>query len=311
LTTILYSHDDCLGHDTGAGHPERPARLEAVERALGQAEFADLERRDAPTGERDQITRVHAPAFVDHVFAAMPSQGLAFLDPDTVASPGSAAAALRGVGAICAAVDAVAEGEANNAFCAVRPPGHHAEPDRAMGFCLFNSVAIAAGHARHVHGIERIAVVDFDVHHGNGTQAAFWADADLMYASTHQYPFYPGTGGADERGEDGQGNIVNAPLDAGAGSTEFRQAMSRRIIPALINFAPQLLIISAGFDGHAEDPLAQLNLVDDDYLWVTGELMSVADQTAGGRIVSTLEGGYDLAALGRSVAAHVRTLMTA
>lgn len=311
MTTILYSHDDCLDHDTGANHPERPARLEAIGRALEVAEFTELERRQAPEGGRDQIARVHPAAFVDRVFAAIPTQGKAFLDPDTVASPGTGVAALRSVGALCAAVDAVVNGEASNAFCAVRPPGHHAEPERAMGFCLFNSVAIAAEQARRVHGIDRVAVVDFDVHHGNGTQAAFWKDADLMYASTHQYPYYPGTGAAEEQGEDHQGNIVNVPLKANAGSGEFRQGMIGRIFPALEDFAPELVIISAGFDGHTEDPLAQLNLVDDDYAWVTSELMAIADQTAGGRVVSALEGGYDLAALGRSVAVHVRTLMAA
>lgn len=310
MTTLLYSHDDCLDHDTGANHPEHPARLEAVGQALAHADFAQLQRRLAPAGERDQIVRIHPPEFVDHVLAAIPSEGVAYLDPDTVASPGSGRAALRAVGAVCAAVDAVMQGEADNAFCAVRPPGHHAEPDRAMGFCLFNSVAIAAEQARKIHGIERVAVVDFDVHHGNGTQAAFWRQAGLMYASTHQYPYYPGTGAADEQGEDHQGNIVNVPLAANSGSGEFRQGMIEQIFPALRAFAPELLIISAGFDGHTEDPLAQLNFVDDDYVWVTTELMSIADQVAGGRIVSALEGGYDLNALGRSVAAHVRTLMT-
>jgi len=311
LTTLLYSHDDCLAHDTGASHPERPARLAAVEEALSLADFDDLDRREAPLGNREQIARVHPPVFVDNVFAAIPTAGMNFLDPDTVASPGSGDAALRGVGAVCAAVDAVIGSEANNAFCAVRPPGHHAEPDRAMGFCLFNSVAIAAEHARQVHGLGRVAVVDFDVHHGNGTQAAFWQEANLMYASTHQYPYYPGTGAASEQGEDSQGNIVNVPLAANAGSAEFRQGMIERILPALSDFAPELLIISAGFDGHAEDPLAQLNFSDDDFTWVTAELMSIADETAGGRIVSALEGGYDLDALGRSVAAHVRALMAA
>jgi len=311
LTTILYSHDDCLDHQTGASHPERPARLAAVAQALAGDEFTDLDRRAAPEGAREQIAGVHPPAYIDSVFAAIPTEGLHFLDPDTVVSPGSGRAALRAVGAVCAAVDAVSGGEAANAFCAVRPPGHHAEPDRAMGFCLFNSVAIAAEYARRQHGMRRVAVVDFDVHHGNGTQAAFWKDADLMYASTHQYPYYPGTGAAAEQGENDQGNIVNAPLAANAGSTEFRQAMAERILPALDDFAPELLIISAGFDAHAEDPLAGINLVDGDYVWVTQELMSVADRMAGGRIVSALEGGYDLDALGRAATAHVRTLMTA
>jgi len=311
LTTLLYSHDDCLAHDTGANHPERPARLAAVDEALSLVDFVSLDRRNAPMGDRDQIARVHPPEFVDNVFAAIPNAGMNFLDPDTVASPGSGDAALRSVGAVCAAVDAVVSGEAGNAFCAVRPPGHHAEPDRAMGFCLFNSVAIAAEHARHAYGLERVAVVDFDVHHGNGTQAAFWQDANLMYASTHQYPYYPGTGAASEQGEDSQGNIVNVPLAANAGSAEFRQGMIDRILPALSDFAPELVIISAGFDGHAEDPLAQLNFSDDDFTWVTTELMSIADECAGGRIVSALEGGYDLDALGRSAAAHVRALMAA
>ncbi len=220
----------------------------------------------------------------------------------------SGEAALRAAGAVCAAVDAVVGGAARNAFCAVRPPGHHAERARAMGFCLFNNVAIGAAHARAVHGLDRVAVVDFDVHHGNGTQAIFAADADLFFASTHQYPFYPGTGGRDETGV---GNIVNVPLAAGSGSDEFRQAMTGEILPALRGFAPDMVCVSAGFDAHVDDPLAQLRFTEDDYDWATREIAKAADECCDGRLVSTLEGGYDLAALGRSCATHVRALMAA
>jgi acetoin utilization deacetylase AcuC-like enzyme len=238
--------------------------------------------------------------------SAIPAEGHAALDPDTIVSPGSGEAALRAAGAVRAAVDAVMAGEAANAFCAVRPPGHHAEPERAMGFCLFNNVAIGAAHARRRHGYARVAVVDFDVHHGNGTQAAFAADSAFFYASTHQDHFYPGTGAADETGV---GNIVNVPLPAGAGSAPFRAAYERTILPALATFRPEFLLISAGFDAHRRDPLAQLMLEEADYSWVTERLLDIAASHAGGRIVSTLEGGYDLTALAASAAAHVGTMM--
>src|SRR6202035_5184369 len=229
------------------------------------------------------------------------------IDADTILSPASGAAALRAAGAVVAAVDAVVSKEADNAFCAVRPPGHHAEPQRAMGFCLFNNAAIGALRAREVHGLARVAVVDFDVHHGNGTQAAFEADRSLFYASTHQYPLYPGTGSASETGV---GNIVNVPLRPMSGSSQFRAAMTERILPALDAFRPELVLISAGFDAHRSDPLAQLLFDEEDYTWITEKLIEIADRRAGGRLVSTLEGGYDLPALGASAAAHIRVLMS-
>ena len=308
MTTLLFTHPACIDHDPGPGHPETPDRLRAVLAALGAGEFDALERRDAPLAATDQIERLHDGAYVAHVLGAVPDEGRVRLDPDTALSPGSGEAALRAAGAVCAAVDAVAAGEAKNAFCAVRPPGHHAEHAQAMGFCLFNNVAIAAGQARAVHGHNRVAVVDFDVHHGNGTQHMFDADGDMFFGSTHQYPYYPGTGAADETGV---GNIVNVPLVAGDGSTAFRAAMSGTILPALSDFAPDFILISAGFDAHRDDPLAMLNFVEDDYAWATTEISRVADDCCGGRLVSTLEGGYDLGALGRSAAAHVRALMSA
>jgi acetoin utilization deacetylase AcuC-like enzyme len=308
MDTLLFTHPACIGHDTGPGHPERPDRLRAVLTTLENESFALLQRREAPEATIEQIARAHPEGFVRRLLAAVPSEGLQPIDADTVLSPGSGAAALRAAGAGGAAVDAVLAGEARNAFCAVRPPGHHAETARAMGFCLFNSVAIAAMHARLAHGLGRIAVVDFDVHHGNGTQDIFWSEPDLFYASTHQSPLYPGTGSEDETGV--AGNILNAPLPPMSGGVEFRRAMERIVLPAVDSFAPELLLISAGFDGHARDPLAHLELHEADFAWATQELMRLADRHCGGRIVSTLEGGYDLRALALSTAAHVHTLMT-
>jgi acetoin utilization deacetylase AcuC-like enzyme len=308
MTTLLYTHQACLEHDPGAYHPESPARLRAVLEALDAPEFARLKRREAPEAEIDAIARVHPRPFVERMLAAVPSSGHVRIDADTVLSPQSGRAALRAAGAVIAAVDAVVAGEADNAFCAVRPPGHHAEPGRAMGFCLFNNVAIGALHARAAHGLARVAVIDFDVHHGNGTQARFAEDASLLYASTHQFPLYPGTG---RRGETGVGNIVNVPLPPLAGSRQFRVGVSREILPALNAFRPDMVLISAGFDAHKSDPLAQLLLDEADYTWVTEELLEIARRHAGGRVVSTLEGGYDLAALGRSAAAHVGAMMSA
>ena len=308
MTTLLYTHESCIAHDPGPHHPEQPARLRAVLEALDEPAFEGLERRQAPRAEIACIERVHDAAYVMRTLAAEPSDGRVHLDPDTVMSSGSGDAALRAAGALCAAVDAVVAAEAKNAFCAVRPPGHHAERDRAMGFCLFNNVAIGARHAQAAHGLARVAVVDFDVHHGNGTQHMFEADGDLFFASTHQFPFYPGSGAA---GETGVGNIVNVELAAGAGGVEFRAAMSDRILPALREFGPDMLLISAGFDAHEADPLAALNFLEADFEWATAELAAVADECCAGRLVSTLEGGYDLAALGRSAAAHVRALMAA
>jgi acetoin utilization deacetylase AcuC-like enzyme len=307
MTTLLYTHSSCLDHDPGSHHPEAPARLRTVLAALSGPQYARLERREAPEAALDDILRVHSRHHVEHVLGAVPKAGHAAIDADTVLSPASGTAALHAAGAVAAAVDAVVAKEADNAFCAVRPPGHHAEPDRAMGFCLFNNAAIGALRAREVHGFERVAVVDFDVHHGNGTQAAFEADDNLFYASTHQYPLYPGTGAASETGV---GNIVNVPLRPMSGSGPFRVAMTGRVLPALDAFRPDLLLISAGFDAHRSDPLAQLMLEEADYTWITERLVEIAFRHADGRLVSTLEGGYDLTALGASVAAHVRVLMS-
>jgi acetoin utilization deacetylase AcuC-like enzyme len=307
MTTLLFTHPACLEHDPGRHHPESAARLRAVLDALAEPEFADLEHREAPEAALEDLLRVHPRPHVERLLRAVPRSGHVGIDADTILSPASGEAALHAAGAVVAAVDAVAAREADNAFCAVRPPGHHAEPDRAMGFCLFNNIAIGALRARAAHNLNRIAVIDFDVHHGNGTQAAFEADAGLFYASTHQSPLYPGTGRATETGV---GNIVNAPLRPMAGSSQFRAAISERVLPALDAFRPELVLVSAGFDAHRSDPLAQLLLDEADYAWVTERLVEIADRHAGGRLVSALEGGYDLPALGASVAAHVRVLMS-
>jgi acetoin utilization deacetylase AcuC-like enzyme len=308
MTTLLFTHPACLDHNPGLHHPERPARLAAILRALDDPAFAALARREAPRASVEQLARVHVPDYVDRVLASTPPQGCLHLDPDTAISPGSDEAALRAAGAACAAVDAIAAGEAANAFCAVRPPGHHAERATAMGFCLFNNVMVGAAHAQAARGLRKVAIVDFDVHHGNGSQHMAEHNLDLFYASTHQFPHYPGTGAAEETGI---GNVVNAPLPAHSGSREFRAAFERTILPALDGFAPDLLMISAGFDAHRADPLANLNLGEGDYDWVTRELCAIARRHAKGRVVSTLEGGYDLGALAASAAAHVRALMAA
>lgn len=309
MATLLYTHEACVDHHTGDRHPESPDRLRSVWAALAGADFDRLVRREAPEASRAQLSLAHRPDYVDAVLAAIPETGRRHLDPDTVVSPASGAAALRGAGAVVAAVDAImTERDVGNAFCAVRPPGHHAERARSMGFCLFNNVAVGALHARARHGLRRPAVIDFDVHHGNGTQHMFENDEDLFYASSHQAPFYPGTGA---KSETGAGNIVNAPLAAGAGSVEFRAAYEDDILPALRAFDPDILFVSAGFDGHADDPLAQLRLTEDDYRWITRELLAVAKERCGGRVVSALEGGYDLGALARSTEAHVLELMNA
>jgi len=308
MTTLLVTHPDCVGHDPGRGHPEAPARLSAVLAALREPEFSGLTWHEAPLGQESAIARVHGPSFAASVMARVPQDGHAALDPDTILSPGSGRAALRAVGAVTSAVDAVMAGQARNAFCAVRPPGHHAEPNQSMGFCLFNSIAIAARHARAAHGIVRVAIVDFDVHHGNGSQAVAEQDPSLFFASSHQYPLYPGTGSADETGV---GNIVNAPLPAGTEGAGFRRAFESRILPALDAFAPELVLVSAGFDAHRADPLAGLELEEEDFGWVTERLAETARRHAMGRLVSVLEGGYDLKALAGSAAAHVAALMKA
>ncbi|PPQ28269.1 histone deacetylase family protein [Rhodopila globiformis] len=308
MATALITHPACLEHDTGPYHPETSERLRTVLAALETEEFAMLLRESAPEASVEQLTRVHPRDYVEAILAIHPDLGEPInLDSDTVMSAGSAEAAARAAGGACLGVDAVMEGWARTAFAAVRPPGHHAEPNKPMGFCLFNNAAVAALHAREKHGVARIAVVDFDVHHGNGTQAMFAADPGLFYASSHQNPCYPGTGEVWERGV--ADNILNVPLRPRDGSTQFRAVWSETIIPALDTFAPGLLIVSAGFDAHVADPLAQLRLETADFAWVTDRLLEVADRHCGGRLVSVLEGGYDLNALAASVAAHVRSLM--
>ena len=302
--TRIYTHPACLSHDTGPGHAERAERLVAVLEAL-RAAFPQLQPEVAPRASRGQLLRVHAQRLLDQVLESRPSARIA-LDPDTMLSPDSAEAALRAAGAAVAAVDAVLGGETKRAFCAVRPPGHHATADTAMGFCLFNNVAVAAAHALAKHGLARVAIADFDVHHGNGTQAIFEHDPRVLFLSSHQWPLYPGTGSADERGA---GNIHNAPLPAGAGSVPFRAAWRERLLPELERFRPQLVLVSAGFDAHRRDPLAALQLVADDYAWLTGEVVAIARRHAQGRIVSMLEGGYDLEALRECSVAHLGALL--
>lgn len=308
MTTLLLTHPACLEHDTGYGHPERADRLRAVGDALSAKEFAALRREEAPRADLAAIERVHPKAYIEMVQAEIPQKNHNWLDGDTVVSPGSWEAVLRAAGAMLYAVDQVMDGTVDNAFCATRPPGHHAEPSRAMGFCLFNAVAVASLHARAAHGAERVAVIDFDVHHGNGTQAAFWENKDLFYGSTHQMPLFPGTGAKTETGV---GNICNAPLSPGDDGEEFRAAFENRVLPALDTFAPDLVIVSAGFDAHTKDPLAQIRLVEPDFAWVTEKLLDAARKHAGGKLISALEGGYDLDALGSSTATHVKTLMDA
>lgn len=309
MTTLLVSHSDCLGHDTSPGHPESSDRLRAATRALEAEDFQYLVRDEAPLASDEQILRAHPQQHLSRLGMAVDhalDEHYVRIDADTIVSAGSMQAARRAAGAVCHAVGAVALGEVNNAFCAVRPPGHHAEPAQAMGFCLFNNVVIGALEARAIHGLNRVAIIDFDVHHGNGTQAMAWQDPELFYVSTHQAPLYPGTGSADETGV---GNVLNVPLAEGAGRVALQQAMEGMVLPALEAFAPDLLIISAGFDGHKDDPLAGLALETADYAWVTDLLCKAAQRLCAGRVVSSLEGGYNLRALADSLSAHVRTLM--
>ena len=308
LTTLLLHHAAFHEHVTPVGHPERADRLKALHAALDNQDFAALTRVEAPLADAEAALLCHPEAYVEAIRKAVPSEGFSRIDMDTTVSPGSWEAAMRAIGAALYVVDAVAQGEAVNAFCAVRPPGHHAETQRAMGFCLFNTAAIAARHAQKRHGMEKIAIVDWDVHHGNGTQAIFWSDPSVLYASTHQMPLFPGTGALSETGA---GNIFNAPLDPGDGSNDFREAFRERILPAVRAFGPELIIISAGFDAHRRDPLAEINLDAEDFSWATAELMDIADHSANGRVVALLEGGYDLRGLAESAAAHIRRLMTA
>jgi acetoin utilization deacetylase AcuC-like enzyme len=307
--TLLFSHPSALAHQTPAGHPERPDRIRAIEQALAGAEFAKLDRKEAPEADVAAITRVHPAEYVEAMRAAVPAQGLARIDADTALSAGSWEPILRAAGGAVAAVDAVVAGKAKNAFVAMRPPGHHAETATPMGFCFFNNAAIAARHAQKKHGLGRVAIIDFDVHHGNGSQEIFWSDASVMYCSTHEMPLYPGTGARSERGA--HDTIVNAPLSAGDGGPEFRAAVESIILPRLETFAPELIVISAGFDAHVRDPLANLNLTEPDYAWVTEKLIALAKRHGEGRLVSVLEGGYDLQGLAGSAAAHVGALMRA
>jgi len=304
MATALFTHPDCMLHEMGSGHPESPQRLKAILAALESSGLAArLDIRKAPEATREQLERVHEPAHVDLVYETAPPQGYAYLDPDTSMNPRSLSAALRAAGAVVAATDAVLSGEVRNAFCAVRPPGHHATRAQPMGFCLFNNVAIGARHALAAHGLERVAILDFDVHHGNGTEDAFHEDPRVMLCSSFQHPYYPYSGA-----ESGNAHIINTPLPAGTGSEGFRAAVERYWMPALDSFRPQLVLVSAGFDAHRDDPLAYLELEDEDYRWVTERLLELAERHAGGRVVSTLEGGYDTAALARSVVQHVGVL---
>lgn len=306
MVTRLYSHPIYLEHLTPAGHPERPDRLRAIARALEDEAFVALERVEAPQGNEATILYAHPENHAEKIRQAIPEEGMSSIDGDTSVSPKSWQAALTAIGAANAAVDDVFSGKADNVFVAARPPGHHAEKTTAMGFCLFNNAAIAARYAQRKYGAERVAIVDWDVHHGNGTQDIFWDDPSVLFCSTHQMPLYPGTGAKDETGA---GNIVNAPLSPQSGSELFREAMRSRVLPALDDFAPDLIIISAGFDAHHRDPLAEINLDEDDFDWATGQLMERAARFCGNRLVSLLEGGYDLQGLSFSVAAHVKRLM--
>jgi acetoin utilization deacetylase AcuC-like enzyme len=304
MATGFYTHRECLLHDMGPWHPECPGRLQAIEDQLIASRIDSLiAREEAPLATEEALARVHTQAHIDFIRDRAPEVGMAQIDPDTSMSPGSYHAALRAAGAAIAATDAVIEGRYDNAFCSVRPPGHHAEPARAMGFCFFNTVAIAARHALEVHGLQRVAIIDFDVHHGNGTQAAFTGDPRVLMCSFFQHPFYPGSG-ADCH----EPNMVNVPLPARTKGMAMREAVDMMWLPALDAFKPEMIFVSAGFDAHREDDLGGMALVEDDYTWLTDQIRAVAARHAKGRIVSSLEGGYNLSALGRSVVAHLRSL---
>ena len=304
MAIAFISHPDCLLHEMGPGHPECPQRLHAIQDQLlaSRMELA-LRHHEAPAASRDQLCRVHDPAYVDRIFQCAPRQGYVRLDPDTLMNPHSLAAALRAAGAVILGVDLVMAGNTRQAFCCVRPPGHHAERDRAMGFCIFNNVAVGAAHALHQYGLQRVAIVDFDVHHGNGTENVFAAEPRVLFCSSFQHPFYPYSG------DPGNARMVSVPLPAGSNGTVFRRAVSEHWLPRLEAFAPQLILISAGFDAHVEDEMAGLALTEADYHWVTRETLAIARRHGDSRIVSTLEGGYALSALGRSVVAHLDALL--
>jgi acetoin utilization deacetylase AcuC-like enzyme len=305
VATALITHPDCLLHEMGDGHPESPQRLKSILAALASSGLAaKLQLHEAPSAERGHLERVHEPALVDFVVSTAPSRGYAYLDPDTSMNPKTLSAALHAAGAVVKATDLVMSGQAANAFCAVRPPGHHATRERPMGFCVFNNVAIGAAHALEAHGLERVAVLDFDVHHGNGTEDAFHEDPRVMLCSTFQHPYYPYSGA-----DSGNEHIINVPLPAMTDGRGFRAAVERYWLPALEEFEPQLVFVSAGFDAHRDDPLAYLQLDDEDYRWATEQLVEVAGRHAKGRVVSTLEGGYNLEALGRCVVEHVGVLV--
>jgi acetoin utilization deacetylase AcuC-like enzyme len=305
LRTVLFNHPTCLQHDTGPHHPECSRRVSAITDRLIASRLADvLVIVDAPEVTREQLLRVHGGDYIDRIEAQIPAQGYVSLDPDTIISPGSLAAARHAAGAVVAAVDAVIGGEADNAFCCVRPPGHHAERNRAMGFCLYNNVAVGAAHALEAHSLSRVAIIDFDVHHGNGTEDIFDKDERVLFCSTFQHPFYPFTPLLDNTR-----NRVSVPLDAAAGSAEFRAAVTDHWLPALERFAPEMIFISAGFDAHVADDMSGVSLVDDDYQWITEEIVKVAAASASNRIVSTLEGGYELHSLARCAEIHLRVLM--
>lgn len=306
MSTALISHADCLGHETPEGHPERADRLRAIDRMLGAEEFMHLIRVEAPLAEEAALLRCHPRSHLDRLEAVSPSSGTVAVDGDTFMMAGSLPAARRAAGANVLAVDMVLSGEVRNAFCAVRPPGHHAEAVRAMGFCFYNNAAVGALHAIEHHGLHRVAIIDFDVHHGNGTQDIFERDGRVMYASTHEWPLFPGTGA---RHETGVGNIVNLPIGGMTAGAAYRDAFTAHVLPALDRFRPELVYLSSGFDAHAHDPLSTLQLSERDFMWITTQLCDLADRHAGGRVVSTLEGGYDLEGLARSCAAHVRVLM--
>ena len=307
MSVLLLTHRDCLAHEMGEGHPECPERLRAVLQALDSEEFSDLIRDQPEEATFEQLTRVHPADYVAAILGVRPAPGeYVALDADTIMCAGSARAALLAAGAAVRAVDEVCTGQVRRAFCATRPPGHHAERRRPMGFCLFANAVIAARHAQAVHGLSRVAIVDFDVHHGNGSQDCTQDDRSILFASSHQMPLYPGSGAAAETGV---GNIHNAPLPPGATGAMFRAVWADNLLPAVEAFAPELIVISAGFDAHIRDPLAQLRLAESDFAWITAELCSLADRVCSGRVVSLLEGGYDLEALASSAAAHLRSLL--